>query len=810
MPTIVAPLSVATLPHPKLDPRLAALVELDDAVFAPIDPTAVRLPAPSSGAESLRGGRPRATQRRAGPLAFLTGPRPREHKIGSPDEHVESARFSFVPVFITAAHEEALERIGLRVGILAWRSRAGRIATGEVSLQQLCELEKDDEVEAIEWTGGAKPLGGADACRGVSPRAAVGLTPGVAELDGTGVVVGIVDIEGIDIYHPDFSTDRGAMRILALWDQTVQRAEGELGARPPGFGYGIEYSRGDLWAELEPGYRERYGRVAHRPLKISHGTMVAGIAAGGGVEDPDARGVAPAADIVFVSTRASGAGAFAAMTEVAEAVRYVVTKAGDRPCVVNVSLGDDLGPRDGTSPVERFFDAACAERPGLSIVVAAGNSNEDKTHVCGVCSADSGPFTLVCAAGRPSARHAVIEIWYDAVPDGEAGISLDLTSPDGCFRTGTIAPDGLPRAFDLGETRVLIASTKRYPSGSGAPESDNALLRIEMFPREEGGVIEVGDHAIRLFGDGVRRAFHAWIDHTCFKLRADSPGGERPPPITLTSPGTARSAVVVGACGDTTSRPAAFGGCGPGRHTVDKPDVLACGIGLRAPSAVTVERSYPAFTGTSAAAPLVTGVIALMFQHAARRGERLTTEQTRRLLRCAARERASAEALSAGGPLRLWLDPHADLEGLFQRAEIGGPRGPDEPSAQVFSATTSGEAGAITRRREENAMNTTVDVRGAQTEKDHVRERDGQQLGTGLFGLFQAGIDVGRVLVVDDGTDKVEHWELGPTFRQPSWANRTQDLQFVYTGEAIPLADFRATIGTRSTYIVARCTQATP
>ena len=139
------------------------------------------------------------------------------------------------------------------------------------------------------------------------------------------------------------------------------------------------------------------------PLKISHGTMVAGIAAGGGVADPDARGVAPAADIVFVSTRASEAGAFAAMTEIAEAVHYVRSKAGDRPCVINVSLGDDLGPRDGTSPVERFFDEACAERPGLAIVVAAGNSNERETHVSGFCSEEGGQVTVVCAAAEPSA-----------------------------------------------------------------------------------------------------------------------------------------------------------------------------------------------------------------------------------------------------------------------------------------------------------------------------------------------------------------------------------------------------------------------
>ena len=102
------------------------------------------------------------------------------------------------------------------------------------------------------------------------------------------------------------------------------------------------------------------------------------------------------------------------------------------------------------------------------------------------------------------------------------------------------------------------------------------------------------------------------------------------------------------------------------------------------------------------------------------------------------------------------------------------------------------------------------DVRGAQKDKDHVRERDGQQLGVGLFWLYQADLQVGRVLVLEEGSDMVEHWDLWTAFRQPSWANRDQGLQFIYTAESMSLKEFRATIGGRSTYIVARCTQMRP
>ena len=247
MPTLVSPLSFAKKAHPKLDPRLAALVELDDAVFAPVDPASPQATPPAGGREFTPERARRKVERRTGPLAFLTGPRPREGK-SEREERLESASFSFVSVFVTAKSADALDRIALEVGFFQWQSRAGRIGTAQVNLAQLYLLEQDDEVEAVEWTGGAKPLGLRELRRGVSPRAAVGLDAKDAELDGSGVVVGIVDIEGLDIYHPDFTNERGTPRVLALWDQTASRVEGELGARPKGYGYGVEYDRADLWA----------------------------------------------------------------------------------------------------------------------------------------------------------------------------------------------------------------------------------------------------------------------------------------------------------------------------------------------------------------------------------------------------------------------------------------------------------------------------------------------------------------------------------------------------------------------------------
>ena len=70
-------------------------------------------------------------------------------------------------------------------------------------------------------------------------------TPG---LDGTGVVVGIVDF-GFDYTLDDFRNDDGTTRVAFLWDQflTPQGTE----QSPASFGYGVEYDRAAIDAALQ-------------------------------------------------------------------------------------------------------------------------------------------------------------------------------------------------------------------------------------------------------------------------------------------------------------------------------------------------------------------------------------------------------------------------------------------------------------------------------------------------------------------------------------------------------------------------------
>ncbi|MFO0756292.1 MAG: S8 family serine peptidase [Byssovorax sp.] len=667
MPIVVTPLGKVEqrAAHPKLDPRLAALVELEDSVYDPADPVIAGAGGDDTGHEASA-----IVQRRSGPLAFLRAPR---RRLGGTESArgYEVAYVEHIPVFVTVTKAEVLDAVALRAGGFSWRSRAGNMATAEVSLGHLRELETIPEVLAVEWTGGAKPHGTAAVSGGgVSPRRTLGLGPDV-ELDGTGVVIGVVDIEGIDIYHPDFLLPRLGPRVIAIWDQAPDGTPGARGKTPTPYGYGTAYSRDDIAIELDPNRRFKYGNVAHAPLKVSHGTSVAGVAAGSGAEDPEARGIAPGSKIVFVDTMASGAGALAAMTEIAEAVDFVFRQAGDRPVVVNISLGDDLGPRDGESPVERYFDRMLAERDGRAIVIAAGNSHERASHAVMDLKGGDGTATLLLDTTSVDERSAVIEIWYDRVESGEQGIAAEIIAPGGEVMTPRLLADGVPRAFDLGATRVLVASVARYP------ESSNALLRVEMFARERGGQVDAGVFTIRLHGGTRPARAYAWLDHPTFCLRVERAGEGFAAPITITSPASCRTAISVGACNDASDEQESFAGRGPGRHGVEKPDVLACGVALRAPSANTPDRYHATFSGTSAAAPLITGLVALAFQHAAAQGRRLRPAETRALVRAAAGELASAgaaggvpEAGSASPPGRARYPAEGGIDRLFAIAGV--------------------------------------------------------------------------------------------------------------------------------------------
>ncbi len=205
--------------------------------------------------------------------------------------------------------------------------------------------------------------------------------------DGHGVMVGVADT-GIDVTHAEMRDASGHSRVAWLLDLSLEPGgfhkdlEDKFGIKDDNgkVTAGRVFSTEDIDALLTAidngSCAEKSGKVCAPTDDIGHGTHVAGIAAASGASPGKYPGIAPKADIVFVRVTRSATDGIE-NDDLVRAVQFMFDRADDakKPMVVNLSLGSDFGPHDGTFLWEQAIAGQIGPtHPGHVVVAAAGNS----------------------------------------------------------------------------------------------------------------------------------------------------------------------------------------------------------------------------------------------------------------------------------------------------------------------------------------------------------------------------------------------------------------------------------------------------
>ncbi len=496
------------------------------------------------------------------------------------------------------------------------------IVTARVPLSRIQVLRQLPYVQSIKAAQLLKPTL-KSTIEEIKARADL-LPPLTQGQQGKGVVVGIIDY-GCDFVHRNFRHPDGSTRILALWDQTA-----EPGASSH-LGYGQVYTQTEINAALRS--VEPYSSLGHHPGRSSHGTHVMDIACGNGSGNR-IPGVAPNAEIVFVQVSGSDVpwegsdvvgSNFGGSVQLLEAIQFIFEQAGNRPCVINISLGTNGGPHDGSNLVEQGIDAIIADQPNRAVVIAASNAYDDGIHASGTVT--TGNFVdLVWQMGQFDLTHNEMEIWYSR----EDKFQLELIDQDD-QSIGTLDLGANAEIFSPANELLFFVAHRQADPNNG----DNTI-GIFMNMRAMSASLP-SQLKIRLHGVEINNGqFHAWIE------RDDAGQSSFAPPhdnsLTLGSISCGQRSIVVGSYdANTSGQPLSwFSSAGPTRDGREKPEISAPGHNIWAANSST-EVGSTRMSGTSMAAPAVTGVIALLLAEARSLNLELSIEQIRDILAKTAR-----------------------------------------------------------------------------------------------------------------------------------------------------------------------------
>lgn len=463
------------------------------------------------------------------------------------------------------------------------------------SKEDLLAIARRDEVLYMEaakrlffaWEKGE--IEGQQILQGVSGLDSICLTRdfnGEENINGKGVYMAYLD-SGIDYRHPEFIDWEGKTRIAFLWDQT--KAEGV-------------YSREEIQRALEAAPEEGYEIVGQRDLS-GHGTHVAAIGSGN-------TGVAPGSELLVVklgTPTGGGAKTTELMRGVNACVNYAVER--NRPLALNISYGTNYGAHNGYGILEQYLSDAVGYGRN-TFVVGAGNEGVGAGHF-----QVSGEEIRERRDGQGGDAYE-IEL---AVGDYQQSFSLQIWKSYGTNLRFYLLPAGGDRPIEiLPEMGAVTYESEGMEAlifyGEPSPFSPYQEIYMDFIPKDT--YLPAGIWKIFIEDTGREEeesygTVDLWLPVS--ETLALQTGFLRPSPEkTLTIPATASGVLSVGAYDQRYNQVAPFSGRGYTWATNQvKPDLVAPGVEIVSASP---QGGYTARSGSSMAAPFVTGATALFME----------------------------------------------------------------------------------------------------------------------------------------------------------------------------------------------------
>ncbi len=422
-----------------------------------------------------------------------------------------------------------------------------------------------------------------------------------------------------------------------------------------------------------------------------HGTHVTGIAAGNGRAAPFGTyiGVAPQADLVIVKSDFD-------LAHIVDGVAYIfkVAAARGEPASVNISLGTNEGPHDGSDMFETMLDALTG--PGKLVSVAGGNKSTGSPyyhyHASGTVANGQVRTDGLVVQSLP----VFLDLWYPgansisaAVAETDNGqtpwVAPDTAGVSGEDGTCTQPTPGNDEFTDQYNNIIEILSCTHMPNNgmnemrsrmfNPTTSGDSLISPVDQHQCSDGDDC-FDEFQLLLQGNSSAAQYNAWTFDQSDYFFYDGDGNDN---STLNEPATAHDVISVGSYVSRNSWPSEsgtetedattgaisdFSGHGPtldGRNGID---IVAPGeeIGSSlSANAGPITSDCPAGTtegctspdgnhmflqGTSMASPHVAGALALLLAQV----PTITVAQAKSLLA----QSADTSPLTAGGAVTTW------------------------------------------------------------------------------------------------------------------------------------------------------------